>query len=360
MKISIFLGGLSGGGSERVVCNLANYLINHNHNVDIITMSDDAASYELSNKVNRIILLSQSERRNQIYNSLLRIKRLRAYMRNTDTEEYLVMLPTTIVLLLLMRRNTTAPIIVSERADPNRISRIIQVVLKKLVKFAAGFVFQTEDARQWYLPYIGNAKTIVIPNAINPEFLENSSQMIKKDNKVVAIGRFTDQKNFPLLIRAFAGIHGEFPNVKLIIYGDGPQRATLLGLVNELDIEDCVEFPGYVKEIKESIQTARLFVLSSDFEGIPNALMEAMALGIPCISTDCPVGGPRSLIEEGKNGILVPVGDEKELREAIKSLLGNEAYAEGLGRNAKRITDKLNPDIIYSQWEDYLMTFCKE
>lgn len=355
MKLTIFLGGLSGGGTERVVCNLANYLVERGHDVEILTMSDDKASYSLSSSVKRISLLKQEERKSFIHNSLLRIRRLRKHLQSSDTEKYVVMLPATIVLLLAMHKFTNAPIIVSERADPARISPKLQILLKHLAKHSSGFVFQTEDALKWYKPYIRNAKYEIIPNAINQEFIQDIPVRSCPRDEIVAVGRFTDQKNFGLLIKSFKAIHQQFPNYKLVIYGDGPKRDELEQLASKLGIGDCIDMPGYVTNISEHIVNASIFVLSSDFEGIPNSLMEAMALGLPCIATDCPVGGPRSLINNGTNGLLIRTGDKDELVASLKKLLSNKKLAETIGNNATQIVERLHPDVIYSKWEKFLI-----
>lgn len=354
MKITFFLGGLSGGGTERVVCNLSSYLAGKGHSVEILTMADDAPSYYLSPSVNRVPLIRQNERRSFIFNSILRIKRLKTYMKTASTDRYVVMLPTTIVLMLLMHRYAGAPIIVSERADPSRISGVKQFLLKRLVKYASGFVFQTEDACKWYKPYIQNAKVKVIPNAVNGEFIRNDLQTVQRGKKIAAVGRFTDQKNFELLINAFARVHTDHPDYELFLYGDGPKRERYMQLADSLNLTDHIHMPGYVNNIGTELSDAALFVLSSDFEGIPNSLMEAMALGIPCVSTDCPVGGPRSLINSGDNGILVPAGSVEDMANAMLFVINDPENAQELGRNAKKIIENLNPEKIYRQWELFI------
>ena len=149
-------------------------------------------------------------------------------------------------------------------------------------------------------------------------------------------------------------MHKLYPDYKLVIYGDGPQRKELEELSKELGIEESVEMPGYVSLIGDKIYNSSVFVLSSEFEGIPNALMEAMALGVPCVATDCPVGGPRYLIENMVNGILINMNDKSEMLKAIEYLLANPLQADKMGQRAKRIKEELSPCRIYSMWETYL------
>ena len=354
MKLTIFVGGLSGGGTERVVCNLANYLVSKGHIIEIITMSDDEPSYVLSDQVNRIILLRKQERKNFVVNSFLRFFHLRQYIKHSDTDGYLAMLTVSILLLLGLHHCIKVPILVSERGDPNSNSIIAKYLLKRLAKYGDGFVFQTEDAEKWYNHCIEGKPRRIIFNAINEDALCNGCNPNQREKKIVAVGRLFHAKNFAMLINAFSIVHKKYNDYSLIIYGEGALRLDLENEVRQLFLEDYVFLPGYISNVSDKINNASLFVLSSDCEGIPNALIEAMALGIPCISTDCPVGGPRYLISNGQNGILTPVGDVDSLANAMINLLDNPEYAEQLGQNAMLIRKQLDPIKIYSEWEEFI------
>ena len=156
------------------------------------------------------------------------------------------------------------------------------------------------------------------------------------------------------LIKAFADVSKNFPDYKLVIYGDGSRKDEYIKLAESLGVAEKVSFPGYVTDIGGKIADASLFVLSSDYEGMPNALMEAMALGLPCISTDCPCGGPRFLIKDGVNGLLVPVGDREALGEAMRKILDSPFFALSCASNAQDICKTLAPDKIYGEWEKYI------
>lgn len=353
MRITIFISALSGGGAERVVCNLANHLTGFGHQVEILTMAEDTPAEPLNDKIKHTPLLKNCERKNVLLNNLKRYLRLRKYMKEESVDAYVVMLPITILLMLGLSKITDAPIVVSERADPRQCSAGIQKLLRTLSSRATGFVFQTEEARQWYNPYIHGVKSVIIPNAINPIFLrpEYNGQ---HEKKIVAAGRLTEQKNFPLLIRAFAGIVEDFPEHKLVIYGQGGLKEELVALARNLRISDRVEFPGFIKNVQEELEKAQMFVLSSDYEGMPNALMEAMALGLPCVSTDCGGGGARFLIENGINGLLVPIRDEVTMAEAMRAILSDPEKAAELSKNARKIQETLAPEKIYGQWEAFI------
>jgi glycosyltransferase involved in cell wall biosynthesis len=224
--------------------------------------------------------------------------------------------------------------------------------MKALYPKADGFVFQTADAMAYYKDYIGD-RGVVLPNAINNEFVKEPYKG-KREKVIVSAGRFSQQKNHLLLIDAFSKISQKHCDYNLVIYGDGELKSKYEERINELKIKGRVFMPGFVHDFGSCILNASLFVLSSNFEGMPNALMEAMALGLPCISTDCPSGGPKYLINDRVNGLLVPLGDSGRLAEAMDVVLSNEELAYRIGNNARRITETLRSDSIYEKWEIYI------
>lgn len=358
MNITFFIGGLSRGGAERVTCNLANYLVGKGHYVTIMTMADDTPSYYLDERIKRHALLLNKERKGFLYNTFMRFFRVCQQLRKNDADVYVVMLPITTIMLLQLRKLTKSKIIAAERVDPSNYSSKKQKQLKRLARRADGWVFQTKEEGEWYGDAVGDARVAIIPNAINPEFIKPVYSGVRKKN-IVTVGRMSEQKNHSLLLKAFADIYKAHPDYKLIIYGEGEKKNELISLSQELQITAVVELPGYLTNIGNEIKDASIFVLSSDYEGMPNALMEAMALGIPCISTDCDGGGARFLIENEKNGILTPKGDVKALTSAIDRMLSDSEFAEHCGEEAHKICDRLAPEIIYGEWESFIMTIVK-
>ena len=359
MKISILLSSLSGGGAERVVCNLSNYLADKGHDVTILTFSSQK-TYYLSDKVTHIPLYDDVNKKgNFLIKNITRIYKLRKYFKNQNPDVYMTFLPTLSKLMLSYRNLIKCPVILAERANPEKYcnSEKSRKRIVNLFSKADAYVFQTEDARKYYNEVWGLKKDYetVIPNAINEEFLGKSYDGERR-KVIVSAGRMNSQKNFPLLIKSFNNIKDEFPEYNLCIYGGGALLESYKELAKSLGIESRVEFPGYVSDIGDKIKDASLFVLSSDYEGMPNALMEAMAVGLPCISTDCPVGGPKFLIDDGINGLLTEVGNEKHLTDAIRKMLSDYDYALSLGKEASKICDTLSSDKIYGQWESFIET----
>lgn len=359
MKITFYIGGLSGGGAERVTCNLASYLARKGHEIKILTMSDAPATYAFDNNVLRVPLLKYTERKGMLYNSILRIKRLITHLRKDKVDVYVVMLPVTTILLLRLSWLTKSKIIAAERVDPSIYPSGKQKQLKSLAKKADGWVFQTEEERAWYGETTGKVDVRIIPNAINPDFIRKPYQGERKKT-IVTAGRLSEQKNHILLLKAFARVSSKYPDFQLIIYGGGDQKEKIEETIKQLNVEEKVTLPGYTTNIGDKIKDASLFVLSSDYEGMPNALMEAMALGLPCISTDCDGGGAAFLIDNEKNGLLVPKGDVDALAAAMKRMISDREFAENCGKEAHIICDRLAPEKVYGQWEEFIKNVCNK
>ncbi len=359
MRITLFISALSGGGAERVTCNLSNHLSDLGHEIKILTMGDTAAAEPLRENIQYLPLLQKGEKGNWLLNNIKRILRLRRYMKKQSVDAYVVMLPIPTQLMLRFSGLTKAPIIMSERVDPKIYSARTKKELRRLVSRSAGAVFQTEEAYEWYKPHLKKTTPIVIPNAINPSFIR-LPYTGEREKVIVGAGRLNAQKNFPLLIFSFARIAEKFPEYKLVIYGKGSLLESLQSLANEKGIGDRVEFPGFVSDMPAKLEKASMFVLSSDYEGMPNALMEAMALGVPSVSTDCGGGGARFLIKDGENGLLVPQKDEEKMAEAMEKILSDEAFAKKISANARKLQETLAPEKIYGEWEKFILTMIGE
>ena len=182
----------------------------------------------------------------------------------------------------------------------------------------------------------------------------------ERKRNVVAAGRLHEQKNFDLLIRAFARFYKTHHDYSLVIYGEGPEKERLQKTASSLGIAGAVELAGQSKTLLTDINDSGMFVLSSDYEGMPNVLIEAMACGLPCIATDCPIGGVRSLLSSGENGLLIPVGDEDALYEAMRKLADDESYAAWLGQRAAGVRNRLDEALVAANWREYLADVSKK
>lgn len=357
MKVTLFISVLSEGGAERVVSNLANYLEQKGHKVTILLV-ENRVTYKVNQEV-RVFPLHSGKKRNipHIFVNLIRAIRFYKYIFTNKSDVYISFIPKLHEFILKNRKLISAPIILAERADPETFynqSATNKKIFEKYYRLADGYIFQTRYAREFYRNKgINVLNSIIIPNAVNPEFTGKQCNG-KRKKEIVGVGRFCKQKNFPMLLKAFAIIHKEFPEYMLKIYGTGPLLDGYIELIKRLAISEYVNFPGYIESLDNEIIDSAMFVLSSNYEGISNALIEAMAMGIPCIATDCPAGGSAYLIQNGINGILIPVGDVNALAEAMRKIIREEEYARKIGEEARKISIKLNADKIYSQWETYI------
>lgn len=354
MIITLFIYNLSGGGAERVICNLADYLVNSKCKINILTVVKGEQAYSLDARIKIDSLSEEKELSSSLQNYRLWTKRLKDYNSMYKPDCYIAMLLVPIKLILMLRPFIKGKIIISERNDPQSYPFKTKKQLRILARFADGFVFQTPGAEHWYSEISRGKLTRIIPNAINNSFLDINTDNVVRSEYIVAVGRLEKQKNHNLLLEAFTMLSKEFDHYILVIYGEGSLKKDLEARVKELKIENKVEFAGFETNIQNKIKNASLYVLSSDYEGMPNSLIEAMALGIPCISTNCPCGGPEYLIKSGDNGILIPVNNAIALRNAIEALLSNPDKANELGKSAKDIKKILAPEVVYKKWKEFI------
>lgn len=355
MNIMFSTGCLKKGGAERVISNLANYFIKHN-NVSIVTTVKGEQYYELDKNINVYTLDGDYNISNFLIKNIKRIRNLKRIIKEIKPDIVVSFLPEPSYRLLFLKIfNRKLKVIVSVRNDPKieYKSKINKLLMNFLYPKADGFVFQTSEAKNYFSKKIKN-KSIIIPNPVNEKFLCKLF-LGERKKTIVTVGRLEQQKNHALLIDSFSKIANKYKDYKLIIYGEGSLRAKLEDQIKKLKLKNRVILAGQVDEINKIIYKSGMFVLSSDYEGMPNCLLEAMALGIPSISTDCPCGGPREIIDNDINGILVPINDSIEMAKAIEKIISNNDLSLNYSRESnKKISSNFNPKIINDKWEDYI------
>lgn len=240
-------------------------------------------------------------------------------------------------------------IVFSERCDPsNSPTRPIMRKVRDLIyNVADTCVFQTEEARQHFSAKV-QRNGVVIPNPINPDLPEMFQGERRKT--IIAACRLDKQKNIPMMLAAFAKLSREHPEYTLEIYGRGEEEVALQKMIEELGLSSKVKLMGFSQNIYEKMRDCSMYVSSSDYEGISNSMLEAMALGIPCVCTDCPAGGARLAIQDGENGLLVPVGDRQAMYEAMKRIIEGPELAVKLSSNAYLIREKYSLENICQKW----------
>jgi glycosyltransferase involved in cell wall biosynthesis len=343
---------LKAGGAERVIAQLANHFVNKDINCKIITLDNEEVFYELNKKIE---LYSIGRKSNNSYiDKFQRYRELRRYLK-INKPDIILTLPEEIGIYVIPSLiGTKIPVVVSERNNPwvmpwKKETRLLR---KLFYPFAAGFIFQTNQAASFF-PESIRKKGIVLPNPLDLKRIPQS-WVGEKQKEILGAGRLETQKNFPLLIKAFAKFYKLNTDYSLTIYGEGSQREDLEDLASSLLPKSAYSFPGKTTELVEKMKYAQIFVLSSDFEGMPNVLIEAMAMGMPVISTDCPSGGAADLINNGYNGLLVPVGDEEAMFNSMREIAENESLRSTIGFNASEIKKLLDSEKVADQWRIYL------
>lgn len=345
-RIAFIIGTMKRGGAERVVSLLANYYIKKNWEVDIILLLGNEIEYELDPNINIILLSNDKKTRigqlpNWIYG-------MRTYMKNYKPTTVLSFIARINIITAISSIGLKLNIVVSERNDPSKDGRSIFVRLatEYVYRRVNHVVFQTKEAQSYFSESV-KANSTIIYNPISVPYKTRYSP-----GHIVSVGRLERQKNHKLLIKSFKSIHHMYPNYTLTIYGEGTLRNELERLIDSLGLNGSVFLPGNVQNIHEKLTQKEIFVLSSDYEGLSNALLEAMTMGMPCISTNC--AGSKEIIESGKNGLLIPIGDEKKMVKAMKLLIENKNFAKELGREARKKSKYFSSDLILKEWEKIL------
>lgn len=357
MKIMFYINSIHEGGAERVVVNLANTFSKDDH-VILVTSYRDVWEYPYESTVNRIILY-EDKIKNPIKRNIGLISRLREVIKSENPDVLITFMGEANIRACISKLGLKTKLIISVRNDPKKEypGIIGKICAKFILPIADGCVFQTEDAKLFFGKKIRNNSKIIL-NAVNPKFFEVENTSIDNRRNIVTCGRLVPQKNYMMLLRAFNRIKNDISS-DLLIYGDGDLKEQLMEYIKDNDLEQRVFLMGQTNNVIESIKNARVFVLSSDFEGLPNALLEAMAMGIPSISTDCPCGGPKTVITNMVDGILTPVGDEVEMAKNLYLLNVNNELANTISISTKKKAISLFcPDVINKEWYSYFQKVC--
>lgn len=341
---------LSGGGAERVMSNLANYLIKRDYNIKFILLNGNKIVYPLDNAIEIIIRPDV-----QAKDTLAQIKFIRRYMKKNKNALFVSFFTHQNLYTILASVATKAKVLVSERNDPantfvRKLQKIGDIARRILYKnsHCKKIVFQTQGAADYFEEKIAK-KGVVIPNPLKNGLPQPYTGQRKKT--VVAVGRISPQKNYRLLFDSFAKFSEIHPDYTLEIYGNGEKKEAAAAYIAKLGITDKVKLCGFCKDVHERILDAGMYVMSSDFEGLSNAMLEALAIGLPVISTDHPPGGARAYITSYENGILTPVRDVDAMTKAMCYMAENTEKAQEMGQKAASVREALSEDTICKKWQ---------
>lgn len=352
-KIVFVIGMMGNGGAERVIAALSNQFVKNGIGVRIITIYNDQQDYPLKESVELIPIKCKNPVR--LFRPIERIRLIRRLIEEFQPDCVISFLADVNIHTLLAMKGSNIPVIVSERNDPQRDpkSSYKRKIRNRVYGWASGYVFQTPDAMAYFKNIIpDNAKTAVIPNPLTgglPYYEFNPS-----NRRLITACRLNVQKNLPLMIDAVGDVIASGRKCYLDIYGTGPLQQELNEYIQTKGLENSVFLKGFSKDIHREMCGSAAFIISSDYEGISNSMLEALAIGVPVIATDCPVGGARLFIQNGKNGFLTRVGNREELAESIKMMLDNPLKAFQMGQKASKIRTVLNADIITNKWRLFI------
>ena len=338
----ILCASLYGGGAERVACRLANGL-SRRWQVWFLYLRDKGERYPLDSAVHTVATpFFPCESREELAQK--RAEYVREVKRELDPAA-------TISFLFTMNRINTETlgkglVICSERNSPLKRDPFRLAEIERFYEAADHVVFQSEAVRSVFSEKVRMHST-VLPNPVGVTCLRRGGS-----RRIVNVGRLTPQKNQAMLLRAFAAFHRDHGEYTLSLFGEGELEEELRGLADTLGLRDAVRFHGQVRDVHEEIVDGEMFVLSSDYEGLSNALLECMMMGFACISTRCE--GSVDVIRDGENGLLIDIGDEAQLTAAMARLAEDGALREALGAEARRTMEAFREDRVIARWERLL------
>ncbi len=352
LRLTFVIPSLEAGGAEKVMALLANAMAEREHAVTVLTWDDGGQKpfHALAPNVRHRPLNIRGDSKNAaeaLSANVGRIRAVRSALKESDPHVILSFIDTTNVVVLMATIGLGIPVVVGERMDPRDFPRkaVWRWLRAMTYPWASHIVVQTQAGKEFFADSL-QKKISVIPNPVPPPSVSRSNQLNKK---ILAIGRLSLDKGFDLLLQAFAVLRKTHPDWTLSIVGEGSERKRFEKLRDDLNLGTAVEFLGQVHGAQNHLAAAAIFVMPSRTEGIPNALLEAMAMGLPVIASDC--NGCKAVVENDVNGLLFPSENAKALSERLIRLVENTAERERLAKRASEIVDRLDPPVIWDAWE---------
>ena len=404
MKLLFVAANLGAGGAERVMSLLANQFVKKGYEVEFVFLKKDIRYYPLQQQVT-ITLANNECGSDSLTKKLLWMRR---YIKQQKPDVVFAFRISIYLVTLLSLIGIKVPVIASERIDPNYNSNHEKILQRILLPLTDWFVVQTSAIKAYYPKFI-QKKTDIIFNPVSEKVFEvnderlmvNGDGLAVKEKKIISVGRLHHQKNQKMMIEAFARVADDFPEWKLVIYGEGPERAKLEKLIASLNENDSylntkvteelmvngdrlmvndeglmvngderlmvngdrlmvndeglmvnerILLPGRSEKVIEEMNKSEIFVFSSDYEGMSNAVVEAFCVGLPIITTK--VSGTEDFIKDGENGFLLDIGDTDGMVKAMRMLMSNEVLRRKMGEKNKMEADQFKIEHIFQQWKD--------
>lgn len=346
MKISVFVQNMNNGGVERFASLLTNYLAEKGYDVSIVMLTSKDVFYKLNNRIELKSLIVLNGKRT-ILKEIKAMLAVLMYLRKDNSDCIIALDDSVITVVALACFLLGKRLIVSERNDPSVYKKKLFVFARNLAySIAETAVFQTEDAMNFFSNRI-RKHSVIIPNPLtrNLPYRKDSH-----NNDILMACRLRPQKNVDMAIDAFRIFQETHKQFRLVICGTGELENSLKDKAQQLGISENVIFEGHVTDVHERLRECAMYLSTSDFEGISNSMLEALAIGAPSICTDCPVGGARMFIKNMENGILVPIKETKPTADAMTLIADNEDIANEFSRNSVKIREELSEEVIFGKW----------
>lgn len=351
MHILFLARTLGYGGAAKILTFLANKLV-ETEQISILFYEQKEINRPLNDSINAVYIpLSGSGMKTR----LKRFFQLNKSIKHIKPDIIISFLSAPNFYATLIGIINRIPVVISERGDPSLDMTSKAQLQRRFYNLASGAVFQTDGAKECY-PTKLQRKSAVIPNPV-----PNDSTIIHDasvSNHIISfVARFENrQKRQDLMLQALFIIVKNYPDAILKFYGDGEDEAMIREMTNQLGLQKNVQFMGYTSKVKEVIDESEVFCLTSDYEGIPNTLIEAMSIGMPVVSTDCTPGGARLLIQNEENGLLVDRQNPNQIAKAICKVFEDEGLRIKIGKEAKRIRERFSESNIVEEWRRYIAT----
>ena len=358
MNILFLVSSLGSGGAERVAVTLSSAWADRGDHVTLMPTFSGRGEcfYPTPSAVNLVYLADLVPNKNTgFFSKLRRILALRKFIVTCKPDIIISFLTNVNVASIAASIKLKIPIVVCERSDPfiHPISTFLNLTRRFSYPFASALVVQTNAVSSKYASTgIPNPRLFVIPNPV-PSLITKTQHIGSNDSlkRLIAIGRLDEGKQFGMLLNVFAKLSVKHLDWSLRIVGDGPMRSNLLQHIDDLGLKGRVELPGRSNAIEFELAAADAFVMTSKFEGFPNALVEAMGIGLPCVAFDCP-SGPREISMDGQVAVLVPLNDEQAMTQALDRLMNDKGFRKYLGSRARdSVIERFSVANILKQWD---------
>lgn len=355
MDLLFILPNIGYGGASKILAFVANSLSkSESYHINILVYENTDILQDIDSRVKIHFITKKFNK--VVIKRLQYLREIYAAVKEINPDLIISFLNFPNLYSVIVGKLLSIPVIISERGDPYQRKKKFDHCFDIIYNMADGAVFQTPGAKSYFGKKL-QKRSIVIPNPIVRNHNNITRHQVNDSHKIAFVGRFElKQKRQDIMLRSFAYVKEKYPDAELNFYGNGPDEEYAKSLADKLGVGRSVIFHGYTKDVCKEIADSEVFVMTSDYEGIPNALIEAMMIGMPVVSTDCSPGGAKLLIKDNYNGIIVKQGDSKEVSDAVIRIFSSPELKKHLSQNAEKLDEDFLPDKIIKQWEEYIKT----